>query len=219
MSLTWELGIRNPDRSCSVKPTTIMFRLPTLRRPRRVGHPQFGLFVKNARMGHPAEATASNESGDGELNLYSEVVYTCGESLFASSVSFIRFGTSFTWFRFASGTTFDKMTPCPEPGHTISCTRDHVVFADARDILGVYVEMTHPWVRVFGVLVCSPTWTIFNQQNIAPERPYCHDADFAISPVFMCLPSHVGSGSRPRRNQRKGLHPERAYNWAAGEME
>jgi hypothetical protein len=122
-----------------------------------------------------AEATASNESGDGELNLYSEIVYTCGESLFASSVSFIRFGTSFTWFRFASGTTFDKMTPCPEPGHTISCIRDHVVFADARDILGVYVEMTHPWVRVFGVLVCSPTWTIFNQQTIAPERPYCYD--------------------------------------------
>ena len=123
-----------------------------------------------------AQSSVLSQSGDGLLSGYSEVFSDVCD--YFDSFSFSRLfsiGESFTWFRFASGTTFSKMQPCPEPGHTITCTRDTASFGDPNDIHGVFLEIGQPWLRFFGLTLCSPFAYTQGWQNTDPGRPYCYD--------------------------------------------
>jgi hypothetical protein len=128
-----------------------------------------------------AEAVAQftpAQPGIGEFSVYNEFsAGSCSNPLFGDySFSWpFPVGESFTWFHFVSGTTFDQMQPCPEPGHTISCTGEHIVYASKEDIPGLFVEVGRSWLRIFGRTLCSPFGKKVASQNTAPERPYCYD--------------------------------------------
>ena len=90
----------------------------------------------------------------------------------AGASGFLRLGESYTWFQWSSGTTYNQMQPCPEPGQTVTCTADHLLLGSFS---GLYVEHLIRSVRFLGLTVCSPIGKVIAQQNTSPERPYCYD--------------------------------------------